>query len=123
MTSIIYGRNTFTNKRPSAKALEHKAYIDSILRSAKLNHRKPKSNSLNQNRSVSARPPTSDVIPTGGGFKREIDDYKWRRDRQETKETIREIEMKKTRISPIWNKGAAMYIGNNPDLSTLGKKV
>jgi hypothetical protein len=71
-----------------------------------------------------SRPPDvcSNTI-VSGGFKKSVDDYKWRRDRGETSETIKEIEHKKTRVAPLYNKGSTQYITDAEDPQTLGKKV
>ena len=67
--------------------------------------------------------PLSNNIHTSGGFKKSVDDYKWKKDKVESAETIKEIERKKTRIAPLWNKGSTMYITDAEDPTTLGKKV
>ena len=60
----------------------------------------------------------------GNGFKgRSVDDYKWRKDMSESTATIAEIERKKTRVAPAYNKGATQYITDGADPKTLGKKV
>ncbi len=64
----------------------------------------------------------SNSIPENG-IKRSVDDYKWRRDRVESKEAIQEAERKKTRVAPLWNKGSVMYITDDQDPTTLGKKI
>ena len=67
-------------------------------------------------------PPVSNTI--GNGFKgRSVDDYKWRKDVNETSATIAEIERKKTRVAPAYNKGATQYITDGADPKTLGRKV
>lgn len=73
--------------------------------------------------SVKVVSPTSDNLYVAGGYKRTIDDYKWRKGQTESKETIEAIERKKTRIAPIYNKGPAAYISDGEDLTTLGRKV
>lgn len=65
----------------------------------------------------------SNDIPGGGGYKRAVDDYKWRRNLSEKPGTIAEIERKKRQVAPLWNKGATMYISEDTDPTTLGKKV
>lgn len=65
---------------------------------------------------------TSDKI-VAGGYKRSIDDYKWRREAAETAATIQEIERKKKQIAPAYNKGAYQYIVEDTDLKALGNKV
>ena len=67
-------------------------------------------------------PPVSNTI--GNGFKgRSVDDYKWRKDVNETSATIAEIERKKTRVAPIYSKGPTQYLTDGIDPTTLGKKV
>ena len=73
--------------------------------------------------SVKVVSPTSDNLYVAGGYKRTIDDYKWRKGQTESKETIEAIERKKTRIAPLYNKGPAAYISDGEDLKTLGRKV
>ena len=46
-----------------------------------------------------------------------------RTDREETAETIKEIERKKTRVAPAYNKGATQYITDGADPTTLGRKI
>ena len=58
----------------------------------------------------------------GNGFKNEIDAYKWKRDRVETKKTIEEIERKAKRVGIAYNKGAYQYINNVGEAKTLGRK-
>ena len=71
----------------------------------------------------------SDAAPLGnrlsfeGGYKRSIDDHKWRRDRVESAATIKEIERKKTKTAPAYNKGGYQYITDDCDPTTLGRKV
>ena len=67
--------------------------------------------------------PSSELIPTGGGFKRSVDDYKWKSGRSETNETIEAIEAKRKQIAPICNKGAYMLITDKKDWKTAGRKV
>ena len=68
-------------------------------------------------------PPLTNNIPVGGGFKRSIEDFRWKTGLSEKLETINAIEKKKKMIAPIYNKGALQYIGENADLTTLGKKI
>lgn len=65
----------------------------------------------------------SDDIPGAGGYKRSVDDYKWKRDIVESVSTIAEIEKKKMRVAPAYNKGATQYITDGADPKTLGRKV
>jgi len=66
--------------------------------------------------------PLSNAIPANG-YKRSVDDWKWKRDRVESVETVKEIERKKTRIAPAFNKGANQYITEGTDPTTLGRKI
>lgn len=70
--------------------------------------------------------PTTPAIlsnTVGNGFKRSVDDYKWKHSVQETPTTIAEIEAKKLRLAPVANKAGYQYITPNADIQTLGKKV
>jgi hypothetical protein len=66
--------------------------------------------------------PLSNSIP-GNGFKRSVDDYKWRKDRIESQEAIVEAERKKSRVAPAYNKGPVMYVTDADEPSSLGRKV
>lgn len=66
---------------------------------------------------------TSDLIPGAGGYKKSVDDYKWRRDVEESAATIAEIERKKSRVAPLYSKGATQYITDGADPKTIGRKV
>lgn len=64
----------------------------------------------------------SNNIPSNG-FKRQLDDYRWKRNVAEKQETIAEVERKKKRIAPYTNKGAYMYVTDEDDKRSLGRKV
>lgn len=64
----------------------------------------------------------SNQIP-GNGFKRTIDDYKWRSGSNEKASEIKKAEDKKKRIAPAYNKGPVMYITDEADKISLGRKV
>ena len=66
---------------------------------------------------------TSDNLHVDGGYKRSVDDYKWKRDRTETVATAKEIERKKTKTAPAYNKGGYQYITDGCDPTTLGRKI
>jgi hypothetical protein len=59
----------------------------------------------------------------GNCFRKDIDDYKWKRNRQESKTTIQAIENKKTRLAPLYNKGPVMYIDDGIEPIYIGKKI
>ena len=60
-------------------------------------------------------PPLSNAI--GNGFVKSVDDWKWK----EKPETIREIEAKKKRVAPAYNKGATQYITPDADTKDIGR--
>ena len=64
----------------------------------------------------------SNSIPSNG-FKRELDAHKWKSGAQESREAIQEAERKRNRVAPYTNKGALMYITDDDDLRSLGRKV
>lgn len=66
--------------------------------------------------------PLSNQIPSNG-FRKSVDDYKWRKGREEKPEVIAETERKKKRIAPAFNKGPVMYITDDADKVSLGRKV
>jgi hypothetical protein len=66
-------------------------------------------------------PPLSNGV--GNGFKRSVEDYKWKRDREETVATVKAIEEKKKRLAPIANKTGYQYITDGADVETLGRKT
>lgn len=64
----------------------------------------------------------SNSIP-GNGFKRSVDDYRWRKGHDESAEAIKEAERKKTRVAPAYNKGPVMYVTEDDDPKSLGRKL
>lgn len=68
--------------------------------------------------------PMTDVIPGGIAAKRDkLNDHKWKRGAEETKETIKEIQNKAARTAPAYSKGAYQYITDGADTKTLGRKI
>jgi len=55
--------------------------------------------------------------------KRTVDDYKWRKGPEEKPEVIAATERKKLQVAPICNKGAVMFITEESEINTLGRKV
>lgn len=120
--ALIYTNTSSPRKKPSIRQLrskeEHLAYLKSlgytpgmrIERTAEL----PK---------YSYTRVTSDRIPGGGGFKRSVEDYKWKKDKEESAATIKEIERKKSRLAPAYSKGAVQYVTDGADPRYIGKKV
>lgn len=105
------------NPRLASLNAKHQEYIDSILKDRK----RTRPNLVKRPVAIS-NIQLSNSIP-GPTFKKSIDDYKWKRDREETEKTILEIERKKTRIAPAFNKGNYTYISDATDPTTLGRKI
>lgn len=66
--------------------------------------------------------PTSDTIPANG-HKSSLDDYKWKRGVTENPREIYKAEQKRKKIAPYTNKGGYMYITEETDPKSIGKKV
>ena len=119
--ALVYTKTSSCRKKPSKKVLrlreERKVFFSAILKD------KPrKERTLNiPEREVKKLPPLSNSV--GNGFKRSVDDYKWKRDREESVATVRAIEEKKKRLAPIANKAGYQYITDGADVETLGRKV
>ena len=120
---IIYANSRSKRKKPSAKSVqlrdERKQMFASVLKGRKAKFINNMSDLTVENTNVA---PLSNAIPTNG-YKRSVDDWKWKRDRVESAETVKEIERKKTRIAPAFNKGANMYITEGTDPVSLGRKI
>lgn len=119
--ALVYTKTSSGRKKPSKKTLrlreERKAYFASVLKGSK-----PERNiNIPEPLPQKNLPPLSNSV--GNGFKRSVDDYKWKRDREESVATIKEIEKKKTRLAPAFNKGAVQYITDGADTQTLGRKI
>ena len=119
--ALVYTKTSSGRKKPSKKVLrlreERKVFFSAILKD------KPrKERTLNiPEREVKKLPPLSNSV--GNGFKRSVEDYKWKRDREETVATVKAIEEKKKRLAPIANKTGYQYITDGADVETLGRKV
>jgi hypothetical protein len=119
--ALLYTKTSSGRKKPSKKTLrlreERKAYFAGILKD-----RPRKERMLNiPERPVSNLPPLSNSV--GNGFKRSVEDYKWKRDREESAATVKAIEEKKKRLAPIANKTGYQYITDGADVETLGRKT
>lgn len=64
---------------------------------------------------------TSDNID-GGCFKKDSLSYRWKKGCEETAETISEIESKRKRVAPLFNKAGYQYITPESDTKTIGRK-
>ena len=110
------------SKRLLQSQLEHKVFLESVGYTGKLK-KSSRPNNMPDLKDEPRGAPLSNTIPSGGGYKRSIDDYKWRRARTESDATIAEIERKKTRIAPAFNKGPVMYVSDGMDPASLGRKI
>ena len=129
--SIIYTNQSSGRKRKSkSKRLalvrkEHNEFIASLGYTGKTGN-KPKGKLLTAQPSQIENKKDdiqlSNSIP-GNCFKSSIDDWRWKKGCVESAETIKEIERKKMRVAPLWNKGATMFITDNEDPKTLGRKI
>lgn len=77
---------------------------------------------------VSLPEPTHSRWLSGGtipenGYRRDLEEYKWKKGITENPEAAKEAESKKKMVAPAYNKGPLMYITAEADLTTLGKKV
>ncbi len=119
--ALVYTKTSSGRKKPSKKTLrlreDRKAYFASVLKGSV----KERPINLPEPLSRKELPPLSNSV--GNGFKRSVDDYKWKRDREESAATIKEIERKKTRVAPAYNKGAVQYLTEGTDPATIGRKI
>ena len=128
--AIIYTRQSSSKKSiPQSESLrkaktEHARFLMSMGISAPKSRKKRLNNPDNMPSNVlrSNNIPLSNTIPQNG-FKKSIDDYKWKRGFDEKKEVIAETERKKKRVAPYTNKGAYMFVTDADDAKSLGKKV
>ena len=120
---LIYTHSRSKRRKPSAKALrlrdERKDFFAAILKGRK-GSRNDTMPDLSCGSNVA---PLSNNLYADGGFKRSVDDWKWKRDREESVETVKEIERKKTQVAPAYNKGPVMFISEQTDPTSLGRKV
>lgn len=119
--ALVYTKTSSGRKKPSKKVLrlreERKVFFSAILNGS----RKERPINLPEPLPRKELPPLSNSV--GNGFKRSVDDYKWKRDREESISTIKEIERKKTRVAPAYNKGAVQYLTDGTDPATIGRKI
>lgn len=119
--ALVYTKTSSGRKKPSKKTLrlreERKAYFASIKKSSVVSAVLSRIPEPLEKKNLA--PPSNSV---GNGFKRSVDDYKWKKDRSENIATIKEIEKKKTRIAPAFNKGAVQYITDGADVQTWGER-
>jgi hypothetical protein len=119
--ALVYTKTSSGRKKPSKKTLrlrdERKAYFKSVLSGSV----KERPINLPEPMVKKSLPPLSNSV--GNGFKRSVDDYKWKRDREESVATAKAIEEKKKRLAPIANKTGYQYITDGADVETLGRKT
>ena len=122
--ALLYTKTSSDRKKPSKKTLrlreERKAYFAGILKDRPRKERMlniPERSAHEQKKLA----PLSNSV--GNGFKRSVEDYKWKRDREESAATVKAIEEKKKRLAPIANKTGYQYITDGADVETLGRKT
>ena len=119
--ALVYTKTSSGRKKPSKKTLrmreERKAYFAAILKGSA----KERPINLPEPLERKSLPPLSNAV--GNGFKRSVEDYKWKRDREESAATIAEIERKKKKVAPVYNKGAVQYLTDGTDPATIGRKI
>jgi hypothetical protein len=119
--ALVYTKTSSGRKKPSAKTLrmreERKAYFAAVLKGSA----KERPLNLPEPLERKSLAPLSNSV--GNGFKRSVEDYKWKRDREESAATIAEIERKKTKVAPAYNKGAVQYLTDGTDPATIGRKI
>jgi hypothetical protein len=123
---------TTTNLRKRKASSPTRASVESARKTAELLARvgyvqrdrapvKAKTDQWQNDRQVA---PMTDTIPGGIAAKRDkLNDHKWKRGLEETKETIKEIQNKAARTAPAYSKGAYQYITDGADTKTLGRKI
>ena len=120
---LIYTHSRSKRKKPSAKSVqlreERRQMFASVLKGRKAKFL----NNMPDLSCESNAAPLSNNLAAAGGYKRSVDDWKWKRDRVESADTVKEIERKKTRIAPAFNKGANMYVSDGMDPASLGRKI
>lgn len=120
--TILYTHNSSPKKKPSKKVLELRAKRAALFES--IQKTRPKTTKV-----VLAPEPIQPRVTAplsnavGNGFKKSVDDYRWKKDREESSTTIKEIERKKTMIAPLYSKGAVQFITPGSDTKTIGRKV
>jgi hypothetical protein len=121
---IIYVRDSSGKKKPSkskrleAIRLEHQKFLASVGYKG--------TSRLVQAKPVALVAPSAPSIPSSSLRdmvapcpKKDI----FERTRNESDEVKAAIRAKAARTAPLWNKGGTMYITDDSDLTTLGKKV
>ena len=119
---MIYTRQTSGRKKASKKTLQLREQRKDFFGAILANKKRERPNNMPDLSVEQRTSPCSNSIP-GYGFKRSVDDYKWKRDKEESAATIAEIERKKTRVAPAYNKGATQYITEGTDPTHLGRKI
>jgi hypothetical protein len=120
--ALIYTNTRSPKRKPGIKQLrskeEHLAYLKSLGYTPGMRIERTTELPKYEYRRV-----TSDRIPGGGGYKKSVEDYKWKKDQEESAATIKEIERKKTCLAPLYSKGPVQFITEKSDPKTIGKKV
>jgi hypothetical protein len=112
-------------RKPTQSMIESQRLTQELL--AKVGYRKPSKSSKKFSYSLAVESnaaPMSNTIPGGVAAKRDLrTEHKWKRDCQESPETVRAIEEKAMRVAPAYNKGAVQYITDETDAKYIGRKI
>ena len=110
-----------TNKKTKRVALEHQKWVQEQIAKVSRHGKVTITDRIPTPLAKRCSAPLSNTV--GNGFIRSVDDYKWKKDREESTATIRAIEQKKKQLAPAYSKGAVQFITQAADKTTLGKKV
>lgn len=112
-------KRKFSSKKLAKAKLKHQEFLKTM------GYTKSKSKYKLEFPDLSVRQtiPMSNNLHVRGGYKTSVFDYKWKSTLNESETTKQEIENKSKRIAPLWNKGGTMYITDQEDPKTLGRKV
>lgn len=114
-------RKTNQSKKFLQAKADHQKFLDSV--GIRVSKKRPNNPDNFPDLTVPVRGAIlSNSIP-GNGFKRSIDDYRWRKGHEESRLAIEEAERKKSRVAPAYNKGPVMYVTESDDPASLGKKI
>ena len=112
-------------RKPTQSMIESQRLTQELL--AKVGYHKPSKTPKKFSYSLAVESnaaPMSNTIPGGVAAKRDLrTEHKWKRDCQESPETVRAIEEKAMRVAPAYNKGAVQYITDETDAKYIGRKI
>jgi hypothetical protein len=108
-------RTTESAKRKEAKQRAARALFETVKRFG-LNKQQPSGGITSDPLAAKSfvrnprLPPPSNRIPGSSPAKDLLSAHKWKRGAEEKESTIREMQLKRSRIAPAYNKGALQYL-------------